>query len=149
MKNHLNLEERVFSPARAAERRSLSFTLKDYRAPENRASTRLSRVDLSLALRMTVHKKKRPGHPQECYKIFTLLLGSGSARERKPVRLRREGGELHRSAFVEETSCTVKGTQPRSQMQKRHICADLVSQSTSEGYKSRRCLGRLAHPTVF
>lgn len=81
-KRHPSLEEEVIRHALAAKTGFLPSTLRDSRRLGKRTSTWISRLDLVLAFRVSLHEKRHLTYPFESQNIMALVLGSGEPRKK-------------------------------------------------------------------
>lgn len=69
-----------------------------------RSSIQLPRFNPELAIRTPPHLKRRASHPHETYNAMTLVLGSGTAREKESFASRCKAGRWKKGASSAEIS---------------------------------------------
>lgn len=79
-KKHFTLGEEIVSLARTSERIALPSTPTSFHRPGKRARIRPSRLDLDLALRLPLQKKRCSSHSYQGYKVIAPVLVSETVR---------------------------------------------------------------------
>lgn len=123
VKQHFSVKDEPF-PARAANRRSLLFTLGDSRRLGTCASIQHTLFNLGLALRTSLHKKRLHCFSCKDYKIMISVSASGKARDGEAPKVLRGAGGWKKSAFSVKTLAVVERTRVKGRKLEQGRFAD-------------------------